>query len=472
MHIISNSNGPEQEKSVVPMASPRGSGFLLTHSPTPGYYFGRNGMFVNPQDSASWMDEASAHALAASLGAGWSIERVEVPSAPRAVLPEGLRPLLNFHQFVMYRLVPSATPGGKPDKIPVNWQNRQKANPHDRCNWASYSTISINGSDGEEWRVGFDLTENDPIAVLDMDGCRDKLTGKLSDSALFMISLLPGAYVEVSVSGTGIHIWFSYSGEMPEHECETEVGGVKREFYHTKRFFALGTPYVAAGFVQGSAAMDHTAMLPFLIGAYFPKKAPRPPVVLGDLEPLSANDRERGLAAFRLACEEFKAIRGTGNGRGNALNKLAINAAAKILRGVFDEKYARDAMWEAAEHFLKDNYEEYVARQIDRGLEHGYKLEPWEPAGLDVKEAFGGSIGALPAGASLVAPPPGAATGALPLVLPKIPPAPLGPAAFHGVVGDFARLVEPTTRGRYQRPGGHIPNCRWLLLWPAASQLR
>jgi hypothetical protein len=140
-------------------------------------------------------------------------------------------------------------------------------------------------------------------------------------------------------------------------------------------------------------------MLPAFVAQYFPKKASGPPVDLSNLEPLSADDRERGLAAFRLACEEFKAIRGTGNGRGNALNKLAINAAAKILRGVFDEKYARDAMWEAAEHFLKDNYEDYVARQIDRGLEHGYKLEPWEPAGLDVKEAFGGSIGALPAGA-------------------------------------------------------------------------
>jgi putative DNA primase/helicase len=320
-----------------------------------------------------------------------------VPPPPVVpVLPAGLRALERHRQFLLYKLVPKEP---KPDKIPVNYLSGKPANPHDAANWADYELIAaIAANRGEGWHVGFDLTAGARIAVIDIDGCRDKVTGQLTDAALLMIAMLAGAYVEVSISGTGIHIWFSYSVEMPEHECETEVDGVKREFYHTQRFFALGTPYVAEGFAQGTVEADLGAMLPFLISMYFPPKPPRPPVDLSNLEPLSADDRERGRNAFRMACEGFEAIKGTGNGRGNALNRLAINAAGKILRGVFDEEYAREEMLKAATHFIDDNSEYYATHQIDRGLAYGYDREPWEPAGLAVELAgFGQSP--LPAGA-------------------------------------------------------------------------
>jgi Family of unknown function (DUF5906) len=330
---------------------------------------------------------------------------IPLPTAvpPPSPLPEGLRAIERHPQFLLYQLVPSATPGGKPDKIPVNYLSCYKADPHDPANWANYATISaIAASRGvDNWKVGFDLTAGARIAVIDMDGCRDKVTGQLSDAAQVMIGIFEGCYVEVSVSGAGIHIWFSYSGEMREHECETEVDGVKREFYHDKRFLALGVPLVAEGFVQGCADKDMTPMLQIVISMYFPKKAPRPPVDLSDLGPLSADDRDRGRNAFRLACEGFEAIKGTGNSRGNALNRLAINAAGKILRGVFDEEYARAEMLKAATHFIADNSEDYASHQITRGLEFGLQGEPWEPAGLALELAGFGQA-PLPEGVSMV----------------------------------------------------------------------
>jgi hypothetical protein len=174
-------------------------------------------------------------------------------------LPEGLRALERHPQFILYR---------RADKVPFSYKTGAAANPHHADSWTDWATAStVATSWGAGFGIGFALTAAARKAVIDIDNCRDPLTGRLSEMALFIISLLPGAYVEVSISGRGLHIWFSYSGEMPAHR--DKVAGVG-EFYHTARYFAIGTPYVAEGFVQGSVETDMTAMLPALVAALFP----------------------------------------------------------------------------------------------------------------------------------------------------------------------------------------------------------
>jgi hypothetical protein len=120
---------------------------------------------------------------------------------------------------------------------------------------------------GPQYGVGFALCpDRAKVAVIDIDGCRDAQVGEISPWAQALITLLPGAYVEISVSGRGLHIWFSYTGELPAHSCR--ANGI--ELYSRERFIALGSPYSAPGFTNGNASVDMTAVLPALIAMFFP----------------------------------------------------------------------------------------------------------------------------------------------------------------------------------------------------------
>jgi primase-polymerase (primpol)-like protein len=179
------------------------------------------------------------------------------------MIPTGLAALKQYPQFIVYRTELDAVTG-KLNKKP-------NVSVTDPTKWMSYDAANeLAARNPGQLFVGFVLRpELSRIAVVDVDGCRDKDTGKLSDLALTMIATLPGAYVEISISGTGIHIWFSYSGDMPPHACR--ANGL--EFYHTGRFFALGTEYVAKGFINGVVQTDLTTWLPALVATYF---APAP----------------------------------------------------------------------------------------------------------------------------------------------------------------------------------------------------
>jgi primase-polymerase (primpol)-like protein len=185
------------------------------------------------------------------------------------MIATGLAALKQYPQFIAYRTELDTT-SGKLKKIPT-------VSVTDQSKWMSYDAAQqLAATHPSQFGMGFVLhPELSRIAVVDVDGCRDPQTGKLSDLALDMIAMLPGAYVEVSISGAGIHIWFSYSGDMPAHACRSNGS----EFYHRDRFFALGTPYTGdghpEGFINGTVKMDLTVMLPWLVAQYFPPDTAR-----------------------------------------------------------------------------------------------------------------------------------------------------------------------------------------------------
>lgn len=179
----------------------------------------------------------------------------------RAALAAGgpLSALGPYRRFIVYRLVRSAD-SPKLNKLPCDWRNGNVANAHDEAiqtDWATAVTTAEHF--GKEFGVGFVFNEADGFFFLDIDHCL--IDGQWSPLALSLLAALPGAAVEVSVSGTGLHIFGR--GTIPKHASKNIPLGL--EFYHDRRFVALtGTNAL------GNAAIDLTPNVKWLVDNYFP----------------------------------------------------------------------------------------------------------------------------------------------------------------------------------------------------------
>lgn len=174
-------------------------------------------------------------------------------------LPDALKALANFNQFIVYVLSPSKTRVGKTDKFPVDYRSGQVSNAHDPAIWLS-ATLAIETAKrmGAGFGVGFVFTEQDPFWFLDIDDCLEG--NDWSPVAKNLVAAFPGAAVEVSSSGRGLHI--IGSGKSPSHNCKNTT--LKLEFYTSLRFVAL----TGIG-AQGDAALDCSVVLPWLVDNYF-----------------------------------------------------------------------------------------------------------------------------------------------------------------------------------------------------------
>ena len=112
---------------------------------------------------------------------------------------------------------------------------------------------------GPAYGVGFLFTPSDPFFFLDIDGCHDGTNW--SELATTLCSRLPGAAVEVSQSGNGLHIFGT--GGVPDHGCKNVPLGL--ELYTEGRIAALtGTG------AYGDAGHDCTQAITALAVEYFP----------------------------------------------------------------------------------------------------------------------------------------------------------------------------------------------------------
>lgn len=96
---------------------------------------------------------------------------------------------------------------------------------------------------GAGYGVGIVIHEGCGLLCVDIDSCI--VDGVVSDLARQLITEArthcPDAYVEVSMSGRGVHIIGPYRGEPPPHSTKNK--DLHCELYTKKRFIALtGTP--------------------------------------------------------------------------------------------------------------------------------------------------------------------------------------------------------------------------------------
>ena len=182
-------------------------------------------------------------------------------------LPQALQPLAEYPQFILYKLVPGRNNPDKMDKLPVDHRTLQvfvkgQDWQQDPSAWTTaQNAINMVAMCGPEYGVGFFFTPADPFFFIDLDKCLNPDDATWSPVAMDVMSKLPGAAIEVSQSGRGLHIFGK--GVSPAHGCKNIPLGL--EMYTEGRFVALtGTNAV------GDAGLDLSAYLPALVIGYFP----------------------------------------------------------------------------------------------------------------------------------------------------------------------------------------------------------
>lgn len=173
------------------------------------------------------------------------------------VLPPALQPFAAYRQFIAYQLVPDASRPGKTFKYPVSVHTGKRHDAHDPSIWHSHDEISAWVGERADYGCGFVFTEHDPFFFLDLDDCLQP-DGQWSPVVHDLCRRFPGAAIEVSQSGRGLHIFGTGVAPRPR-----KAKGAGFDLYTEARFAAL-TGIQA----QGNAATDHTPGLAALVAEY------------------------------------------------------------------------------------------------------------------------------------------------------------------------------------------------------------
>lgn len=232
-------------------------------------------------------------------------------------LPEALAALAGFPQFILWKMS-----DGK--KLPIDYRTGGTGDAHNTGLWlAADVACAMAPQYGPEYGVGFVFTKDDPFFFLDIDKCLNPDGATWSPLAMELMGRLPGAAVEVSQSGRGLHIFGR--GAPLDHACKNVALGI--EFYTEGRFVALtGTNAL------GDAGLDCSAMLPALVASYFPPKG-------------STKDQDWTTSAV----DGWDGI----TDDQELINKaLASNSAA----GIFGGRSSFSALWNAEEDALAKSY--------------------------------------------------------------------------------------------------------------------
>ena len=122
---------------------------------------------------------------------------------------------------------------GKPTKVPYDPKTGRRAKSTDLMTWGTYSqaleALDREGYDG----IGFVFCSADPFVGVDLDKCQNPETGELEPEARAILDSFDGEYIEVSPSGTGVHI--IVRGKSPEKG--KRHGWI--EVYAQDRFFTV-----------------------------------------------------------------------------------------------------------------------------------------------------------------------------------------------------------------------------------------
>lgn len=178
-------------------------------------------------------------------------------------LPPALAHLATFRQFMLYKVVHIAGEP-KPRKLPLHPETLVATDAHDPRAWTDAATACARATQlGEPYGVAFSFQPGNGLFFIDIDDCL-QADNTWSPLAVDICARFPGAAVEVSQSGTGLHI--IGRGTAPPHACKNIPLHI--ELYTEYRFVALTGTHA-----MGDAGTDHTAALAALVADYFPPRA-------------------------------------------------------------------------------------------------------------------------------------------------------------------------------------------------------
>jgi hypothetical protein len=172
---------------------------------------------------------------------------------PKKVHSQALAALIAQPCWVVWKYEPDAK--GKPTKVPYQPHNRGlKASTSKASTWATYAEAVAAAKDFDG--IGFVLTNTDVVAF-DIDNCRDKETGVIDQWALDKVAQ-GNTYTEITVSGTGLRVIGSGTGEHV-HSKQQVANGVSCETYRK------ATRYITVSANQLPGTPDTLANLDALI---------------------------------------------------------------------------------------------------------------------------------------------------------------------------------------------------------------
>lgn len=176
----------------------------------------------------------------------------------------GLAGMRAVPQWIVWKLDPSSDRPGKTDKVPHDPATRRAVSAHKPSFWLPITEAVGHAQRlGAGYGVGFVFTPDCGYWFLDLDSCLQPSREWSPLAKQMFEQVLPGAAIEVSVSGKGLHMFGR--GTAPPHG--TKNNDHHAEFYTSGRFCAMtGTSLV------GNCDTDHSAMLPWLVQSYFPQK--------------------------------------------------------------------------------------------------------------------------------------------------------------------------------------------------------
>ena len=144
----------------------------------------------------------------------------------------------------------------KKGKIPISPYTMKKVDARDPAHWVDYKTAH-NIASWTGLGVAMVFAANDPYFFIDVDKCL--VNGQWDERSIDIVNRFPGAYVEISESGTGLHI-IGRGGPLPENR---RIKTKTIELYTELRFCAL-TGWGA----HGNWDTDHHAALQQLVVDY------------------------------------------------------------------------------------------------------------------------------------------------------------------------------------------------------------
>ena len=143
--------------------------------------------------------------------------------ADLAKLPRALAPLLERPQWVIWRWTPK--PGGGWQKPPfMATQPTRHASVANSNTWTDYATALAAVHAGHGDGVTYVLTKQENFAAIDLDHCRDTVTGSVECWAQLMLEQALGTYCEITPSGNGLRIWGTAVGDSLHRKLSLDTG--------------------------------------------------------------------------------------------------------------------------------------------------------------------------------------------------------------------------------------------------------
>ena len=245
-------------------------------------------------------------------------------------------------------------PGKKPGKVPLT-RAGNLASSTNRATWASFDGVveafrsgvkpsgAAKARTKTEGRPVFDdvggiafVFDGSGIVGVDLDGCRDPVTGEIAPWARDEVAAL-ASWAEVSPSGTGLHVFVR--GNLPGGKASKSQ---KREMYAQGRFFAMtgrhveGTPLHVVDVDDGTLAALAARIEEDKREEKAKAKTKAPPTSGSPIVDLYARDvGGMGRADFDEAVAEVASA--APSTRNNTLNECAYRIGRMVAAGIVTE---------------------------------------------------------------------------------------------------------------------------------------